>query len=249
MLVQSDLNLRQYSMNFNKTSTQIASAKTYLRVLLTAQIDINGDGNITTTEMLQALSYRSISSIPAVSLWCQSTASGSNCYTTTPTYVGTAVMYNDMVNNFINSAQHTFDGSGNLLVASMASTFPNTTWPDTQCQQNNLLYNSNAQVMTTWTLATTYPVSRVCGYVNANLSSAFTTTNILSGTQTFFSDVYVGSRQNYKRIYCISVEYITGCTNGGSLSGKTCSTGSPVTVSSYSCSVGLFYVSTILWTD
>ena len=244
MFVQSDANLRQYSLNFNKTSTQISNAKIYLETLLTTQVDLNGDGNITTTEMLQALSYRSISNIPTMNLWCRSSVPGSTCYTTTPNVVETAAMFNDMVNNFLTSSQHTFDGSGNLLVSSMTSTFPNTSWSDSQCQQNNLIFNSNARVLSSWNLATTFPVSRVCGYVNANLSSAFvSSTYILSGTQTFFSDVYIGMRQNYKRIYCISVDYITGCTSGGTLIGKTCSSGSAVISTAYSCSVGLFYVS------
>ena len=216
----------------------------FTKNLLSVQVDLNGDGNITTLEMLQALSYRSISSIPTIQLWCETAVRGSVCYDPVdPGYIETSVIFDDMVNNFLTSSQHTFDGSGNTLVASMASTFPNASWPDSQCQQSNLIFHSNTQVLTNWALLNTFPVLRVCGYVNANLSAAFTTTNILSGSQTYYTDNYVGARQNYKRIYCIAVDYLTGCTGGGTLSGTTCSLGTPVRASAYSCSIGLFYVS------
>ena len=230
LLVQSDAQLTVYSQTFNTSTEQIKNAKAYLGTLLSVTVDLNGDGNITTAEMLSALSYRSISLLPQLKLWCRTTIPGGYCYADrNPNMVEVTDMYNDMVNNFLTSAAHTFDGSGNPLVSTMLSTYPSASWSDSQCQATNMKYTSTPSVTTNWAISSLSQVSRVCGYVNGDLSSLFTTTDILSGKQTQFIDSSPPTATNFKRIYCVSVDYTIGSVKS----------------TSFECSVGLFYVSII----
>ena len=245
LLIQSDPELTRYSANFNNTPTQIANGMAYALDLISVQVDINGDGNIATDEMLTKLSYRSISLLPDVPLWCRTADVSGYCYgDANPDLIAVTDMYNDMVNNFVNSLYHSFDGTGNPLVSAMTSTFPNPSYSVATCQKFDLNYAATPQVISNWKISSVSQIQKVCGYVNGNLSSAFTTTGILSGASTTFTDFKASTTTDFKRVYCITVIYVTGCVDGTALSGKVCPSGSEViTAQSYECSVGLFYVS------
>lgn len=89
------------------------NVEAYLYNLLRVGIDVNGDGNITTTEMLTALKNRLIFSpgMLQLPLWCRSAMIGSYCY---EDYGGDIVevnsIFNDAVVNY--NITGTFDGSG-----------------------------------------------------------------------------------------------------------------------------------------
>ena len=225
------------------------NAKRYLGSLLKVQVDSNGDGNITRTEMVNALKYRSIVNLPtALKLWCRTPVWGGYCYgDADPNMIAVSDMYKDMMKNFYSSIYHTFDGSGNPLVSSMTSTYPSPSWPASQCQQYNMKFTTTPLVSTNWLMSSITSVYRVCGYVNGGLSSAFSTsvtTDALSGKTTSFTDTNAPAAivANFKRVYCVSVDYAAGCSDGSALNGKKCATGTVVKATSFECSVGLFYV-------
>ena len=246
LLVQSDFKLTQYTNTFNNTNTQLTNAKLYLNSLLKVQVDLNGDGNITRTEMLSALKYRSIVNVPiALKLWCRTPFSNSYCYADVdPNTIAVSDMYKDMEKNFLYSTYHTFDGSGNPLVSSMTSTYPSPSWTAAQCQLTNMQYTTTPQVVTDWTFSSITSIFRVCGYINGGLSTAFSSTDALSGKNPTFKDTNapVSIVANFKRVYCVSLDYATGCSDNSFLNGKTCATGTVVKATSFECSVGLFYV-------
>ena len=76
-------------------------------------VDVNGDGNVTSSEMMTALRNRLIysSGMEILPIWCRSAQSGSYCY---EDFGGAVVevssIYNDAMVNFNTSG--TFDGSG-----------------------------------------------------------------------------------------------------------------------------------------
>ena len=110
MFFQADTKLRQFSSN--ASAYTLINIESYLFNLLHVGIDVNGDGNITTTEMLTALRNRLIYSagMTQLPLWCRS-AEGTYCY---EDFGGDLVevesIYNDALLNF--NLTGTFDGSG-----------------------------------------------------------------------------------------------------------------------------------------
>ena len=80
MLFQADTKLRQFSANASAYST--VSVAYYLYNLLHVGVDVNGDGNITATEMVTALTNRLIysSGMTQLPLWCRSAQVGAYCY-------------------------------------------------------------------------------------------------------------------------------------------------------------------------
>ena len=228
MLFFSDPRIRQYSINFNSSNIeQMKAVKSYVSTLLKTSVDINGDGNITVTEMTDALKYRSVwsSSMSNLPLWCRSATCNID---KTSILIETKKLYNDAINNFLTSPKHTFDGSGIPIITSLSSTYPSPTWTDAQCRSCNPRWfpKTYQRVMTTWNWisdSAKATATRVCGYSNGLFNPAFVTTSVLSGTQTSFRDnVDVSENNLFKRVYCISVDY----------SEQT----------DYECAVGLFYV-------
>ena len=111
MLFQADTKLRQFSSN--ASAYDMVSIEYYLYNLLHVGVDVNGDGNITTTEMLTALQNRLIYSfgMTQIPLWCRSAQVGAYCY---EDFGGDIVevnsVYSDALLNF--NLTGTFDGSG-----------------------------------------------------------------------------------------------------------------------------------------
>ena len=72
VLFQADSKLRQYSAN--ASAYFLINVEAYLLNLLHVGVDVNGDGNITTAEMLTALSNRLIYTpgMTQLPLWCRS---------------------------------------------------------------------------------------------------------------------------------------------------------------------------------
>lgn len=102
MFFQADTKLRQFSSN--ASAYTLINIESYLYNLLHVGIDVNGDGNITTTEMLTALRNRLIYSagMTQLPLWCRSAEGGD--------LVEVESIYNDALLNF--NLTGTFDGSG-----------------------------------------------------------------------------------------------------------------------------------------
>lgn len=111
MLFQADTKLRQFSSNASAYS--LINIESYLYSLLHVGIDVNGDGNITTTEMLTALGNRLIfsSGMTQLPLWCRSAEVGAYCYEDFGgDMVEVSSVYSDALLNF--NLTGTFDGSG-----------------------------------------------------------------------------------------------------------------------------------------
>ena len=111
MLFQADTKLRQFSSNASAYS--LINIESYLYSLLHVGIDVNGDGNITITEMLTALGNRLIfsSGMTQLPLWCRSAAVGAYCYEDFGgDMVDVSSVYSDALLNF--NLTGTFDGSG-----------------------------------------------------------------------------------------------------------------------------------------
>lgn len=111
ILFQADSKLRQYSANASAYSTIDVAA--YLYNLLHVGVDVNGDGNITSIEMLTALTNRLIYSpgMTSLPIWCQSARIGSQCYQNSgANMVEVFSIYTDALNNF--NLSGTFDGTG-----------------------------------------------------------------------------------------------------------------------------------------
>lgn len=245
LLLHSDLQLRQFTQfHDSSNSDQISNALRYLNHLISNQLDINGDEVVTTEEMLQALSYRNLVVNPSLKMWCKNASEGGYCYEDkNPTAINVEDLYNDMVFNFLNSYAHTFDGSGSPIVSSISSTFPNSSWSDSDCRQHSSLNGNSPQVVTSWAFTDSALVKKLCGYVNGYFSAPVTISDVSAGTFTSFIDTEVSSFPS-KKVYCIYVTYVSGCTEGASLdANRRCPSGTEYTYkSSYSCSVGLFYV-------
>ena len=246
LFVQSDSKLQQYTTVQSKSTQSqyfvpdsvVISVKQYLRSLLATQVDLNGDGNVTALEMRSALTYRSIQNIPDnLQLWRTIAQQNSVSYKDKITL---NELQSQMMANFM-KPPFTFDGSDSPLVTSMTSTYPDPIWPDATCRSNDMTYISSPKVRTEWSMPSITSVTRVCGYINGILSPAFTTTDVLSGKQTFFDDIntVAAAKLNFKRIYCVSIDY---CVTGVVKSDRTCPLG-VAKVTSYECSIGLFYVS------
>ena len=273
LLFNADPTLRVFSSQFNPSIDQLATVQHYLLTLLKINIDINGDGLITKTEMLDMLRYKSTfnAQMSTYPIWCKTATRGSYCYA--DEYAGGAVgvldIYSDAMSNYLSSLKHTFDGSGNILVQNMTSSYPDPTWTGEQCIMNDYALNSNTFVFTQWALVNSYLLNRACGYINGVLSPEFTTDMLLKGYQTDFTDNSAVTDTNlFKRVYCVSIDYINGCLNNTEFIGGKCYSSCPSgwnasstlcvnrnlieprpTAESYSlfstfeCSVGLFYVS------
>ena len=144
----------------------------------------------------------------------------------------------------------------------MNATYPVPSWSPDRCREFDHSINSSAIITTQWQINPYPHIKRVCGYVNGFLNDEFSTTAILSGTQTFFQDlVPAGSSYLNKRVYCIAVEYCAKnseeidyicyaqCPQGTSPSSSdatVCIPGSILrnisdTTVSYQCAVGLIY--------
>lgn len=230
----ADPQLRRYSATYNITSEQPKDALSYLKNLVKVQIDVNGDGVITREEVIDNLLVRSVRSANlsvALPLWCENAQTNSSC-------VWAEILTLDLINeayaNFVNSPEHTFDGSGALAVSNMMSTYPTPDWSDSECASYDSFQTPNDynRVTTTWAMNSSsepYPLLQVCGYVNGLASTEFTTTELLSGLATRFQDfVPVSPDFGFKRVYCLQLQY---------------SSGEGETFTRFECSVGLFFVS------
>ena len=238
MLFMSDRTLRQYSLKFNASNfDQIKAAKHVVLTLLKTSVDINGDGNVTISEMQKALKYRSVWSddMSHLPLWCSSASSplSANCYKdenrNPSTVIETNRIYADAVFNYLDSSKHTFDGSGIPFMKSLLSSYPTASWNEDKCKSYNPTWDPTnyKRVDTTWDWTSNRPtITQVCGYSNGAFVPAFVTSGMLTGVETKFTDnVPVSPSNMFKRVYCISVVYAA----------KT----------SFECSVGLFYVSSV----
>jgi len=225
LLFNSDSVLNRASNTFPSGTVDITSTSSYLLRLLSIDIDVNGDGQMTAEEMLVYLNSRSILStgMDVLPLWCTST---SKCHLK---MYPVNNLYREALNNFLTSQKHKFDGSGVQFIGNLSSTFPDPSWSDTMCRQHDSSITGSQTVQTTWKFTNTsdYRINKVCGYVNGLLSSDFTTTNILTGKQTSFMDRSpISANSQFKRVYCVFVFY----------------TMSNTAQKGFECSTGLFYV-------
>ena len=118
MLFQADSKLRQFSAN--ASAYAVIDVMAYLYNLIHVGVDVNGDGNITTTEMFTALNNRLIYSpgMTQLPLWCQSASIDSYCYEDYSGVVEVKSIYEDAIVNFNTSGN--FDGSGKLWVSPLS---------------------------------------------------------------------------------------------------------------------------------
>eukprot|EP01037_Dinobryon_pediforme_P019164 gene19164-biopygen11647 len=101
---------------------------------LPIEVDINGDGIITRTEITAALGYRSIQSsvLASIPVWNNANYTDS---------VPVTNLFNDAITFFTTSPKHTFDGSGANDLLSITSTYPNTNW------KNKTVINNVGQIV------------------------------------------------------------------------------------------------------
>jgi hypothetical protein len=228
LLFYGDSTLNQASKDMTSGLIDIAALEAYLFHLLSVNIDVAGDGTITFQEMLNYLDSRSIytQGIENLPLWC---SAPSSCqYSEYPV----VTLFEEALNLFMTSPKHKFDGSGSELVVDLASTFPTPLWNDSICRRYDSSYRGYAHVETSWkfTQISGYTIVQVCGYVNGQLNSEFTTTRLLKGEQTSFVDNSpIQPTNSFKRVYCVLVFYKVDY----------------VIKKAYECSVGLLYVSSL----
>ena len=245
LLLQADTKIRQFSAA--PSAIESVSVESYLFNLIQVGVDMNGDGNITTSEMLTALRNRLIfsSGMTQLPLWCVTADVWSYCY---EGIVEVKAIYTQALANF--RATGYFDGSGTEVavgfssVTAMTATYPVPSWSLDTCRAYDHSIHPSATIIIQWSIAKNPNVKRVCGYINGYFDSDFSTTPILSGSQTSFIDsVPANSSYLNKRVYCVAVEY---CSWGSILFDHACFTDTTHTkiapfVVSYVCSVGLIY--------
>ena len=225
LLFNSDSILTRASNAFTSGNVDTVSTSTYLLRLLSIDIDVNGDGQLTSEEMMVYLTSRSIFStgMDVLPLWC---TIPTNCHL----YMYPVNnLYREALNNFLTSQKHKFDGSGVEFIGNQSSTFPDPSWNDTMCRQHDSSITGSQFVQTSWifTQVSGYTIRKVCGYVNGLLSPEFTTTDILTGKKKSFVDIKpISSDNQFKRVYCVFVYYTVSNTAH----------------SNFECSTGLFYV-------
>ena len=181
---QADTKLRQFTTSASETVT----IEAYLNNLIRVGVDVNGDGVITTAELLTALGNRLIYSdgMTQLPLWCITAKVWSYCY---EGVVEVQNLFDQAMANYI--ATGYFDGSGTKIdlgcagVTSMIATYPVPSWSVNTCRTSDHSINPSATISVEWILRASPPVKRVCGYVNGYLDNEFSTTPILTGTQTF----------------------------------------------------------------
>ena len=247
LLLNANKELRDFSKNYNatKVASVLPSVRSSLKTILEQDVDMNSNDEITKEEALNALFVKSIYSkgIESLPVWCISAYGDSSCYASA---VPTATVLANALTNFGSSSEHTFDGSGFSEVATLTSTYPDSSWSSADCKAyDHGLYASTAKnVITKWKTASpttsgTYYV-QTCGYINGLKSSAFTTDDVLKGRRTNFTDnIAISSDNLYKRVYCVALYYAVGCTNPPS-----CTSYTRLDVKT-ECSVGLYYVSCV----
>jgi len=217
------------SLLFNSDRTLLEAPKLdilntlrYLFNLLSVSIDVNGDGIISTDEMLNYLQSRSIysTSMESFPLWYGPDGTSHSIY-------DVADMYNEAKSLYQKSPKYKFDGSGLTFISNLTSTFPKPSWNDSMCETYDVSRPNHKFVRTSWNFIKGYAIKKVCGYINGFRSNQFQTTKILEGNQTYFTDTSLLSEtDSYKRVYCVFVYFLY---NGISQQG-------------FECSVGLFYV-------
>ena len=222
ILLNSDVQLRAYSLSLGNLSSlpaallsqsqqdQLNSAYHYLNNLLAINVDINGDGNITRSEMESALSFRSMTvfSSEIYPLWCQSAVSGSSC---SKSVVQVSDIYKDAISNFQNSSKHNFDGSGAPLIQDLFTTYPQTSWSLETCKSFDQSQSvSFAPLVTSWKYSSASEVQSLCAYDTStgNLTVSFFKGDNRGPIPENFSDFSKLSVTNsYKRVYCVVITY------------------------------------------
>ena len=228
LLFQSDITLNSYTASYTN-KTDVYGVSQYLLSILKIEVDINGDGIISRTEITAALGYRSIqsSALASIPVWNNANYTDS---------VPVMDLFNDAITSFNLSPKHTFDGSGASDLHSITSTYPNTNWNSALCYQYDSFLNSNySPVSVTWQYSQSYSnivaggLAQVCGYVNGRLINDFDMSyNLNDGYQTNLLDNGADSDLSFKRVYCLVIWHNDFTTQ-------------------YQCSLGLFYVSYIYY--
>ena len=224
ILFQSDITLNSYTASYTN-ETDVYGVSQYLLSILKIEVDINGDGIISRTEITAALGYRSIqsSALASIPVWINANYTDS---------VPVTDLFNDAITFFTTSPKHTFDGSGASDLHSITSTYPNTNWKSDLCFQYDSFLNSNySRVNVSWQYSQPYSnivaggLAQVCGYVNGRLINDFDVSyNLNDGYQTNLLDNGADSDLSFKRVYCLVILHNDFTTQ-------------------YQCSLGLFYVS------
>ena len=224
ILFQSDSTLNSYTTSYTN-KTDVYGVSQYLLSTLKIEVDINGDGIITRTEITAALGYRSIqsSALASIPVWNNANYTDS---------VPVTDLFNDAISFFTTSPKHTFDGSGADDLLSITSTYPNTNWNSDLCYQYDSFLNpSYSPVSVSWQYSQPYSnivaggLAQVCGYVNGRLINDFDVSyNLNDGYQTNLLDNGADSDLSFKRVYCLVTWHNDFTTQ-------------------YQCSLGLFYVS------
>ena len=251
LLFNSDTNLRTYTSSIGNISSvprsslsqnqldQLNSAYSYLHYLLTVEVDINGDGNVSLSEMQNAIQVRSVSifDISSYPVWCKRAAAGSLCY---KLVVSVSSIYTDALSNFATSLKHTFDGSGVPVIDALTSTYPSPSWPISTCKsydQAQFPY-SYRPVTTSWVfrISNSFALKSHCAYdVSTGMVLSYSNSSTVDNRNSIqLNDSSpISTTNSFKRLYCIAVVYSSNITS----------------FISYECTVGLAYVSKELEND
>lgn len=231
LLMNSDIQLRTYSATIGtfagKPTTQdqfdrLNAAYGYLYNLLAIDVDVNGDSNITRSEMTDALRFRevSIANSDSIPVWCKIATTG-NCLN--KDVVQVKDIYSDALNNFKDSLKHTFDGSGVDVLSQFTATYPSSSWSKDTCQLFDQSLPPYKPLSVNWTLSQPQSTSilLVCAYDMSTGSPIFSKDQFTYPAQESFTDLSpISTISSFKRMYCVrvvtdqseSVECIPGLT-------------------------------------
>lgn len=215
LLMNSDIQLRTYSDTLGAFAKnpmtqdqkdRLSAAYGYLYNLLAIDVDVDGDSNITRSEVMDALRFRqvSIANSDSIPLWCRKAVAG-NCLNLDVVQVQVKDIYSDALKNFNESVKHTFDGSGVAALSQFTATYPRSSWSKDTCQKYDQSISSKP-LRVSWTLSPpqSTSINLVCAFVMSSSSPEYSKTDefTVRDEQSFMDYSTISS---YKRMYCVRV--------------------------------------------
>ena len=199
-----------------------------IKQFLHTEVDFDGNGIITFTEVTQALDYRhvDINFLPNLPVWCKYDISAAKYTDCLPPYdashelqssVDLEIVLSQAINCFINTPKHNFDCSAVNILEKIETGIPIFDDNDS-CKPSDKSWNPTnyAIFATTWSFDTsTYYQSMnaiMCVYVNGYFidKAPFNTADIFKGTVKTFIDPDNTGISGYRRVYCMAVYFAQG---------------------------------------
>ena len=127
LLINAESTFKRLSVSLSNdelNQDNINNGVNFLKYFLIAQVDFNGDGIITTNEVMDALTYRSVNATGLSSnlnVWSCSNHVSSDCNSTE---VRASIIFEDALNCFLTSSKNLFDCSGVSILTSLKTEIP-----------------------------------------------------------------------------------------------------------------------------